>query len=111
MELRTLASYETSLCSLLARVPVLERDLHGGFHGFGTTRGVDDRLEVRSALRQQQMGQLFERLAAGEISISACDLRELIAIVAFTSGLPWPMLSAAGPPEPFRYRRSVVSYR
>ena len=47
-----------------ARDPVLERDLHGGFHGFGTARGVDDRLEVRSALRQQQMGQLFERLAA-----------------------------------------------
>jgi hypothetical protein len=72
---RTLSSYETSLCSLPARVPVLERDLHGGFHGFGTARGVDDRLEVRSALRQQQMGQLFERLAAEKISVSACDLR------------------------------------
>jgi len=72
---RTLSSYETSLCSLPARVPVLERDLHGGFHGFGTARGVDDRLEVGSALRQQQMGQLFERLAAEKISVSACDLR------------------------------------
>jgi hypothetical protein len=72
---RTLSSYETSLCSLLARVPVLERDLHGGFHGFGTAQGVDDRLEVRSAPRQQQMGQLIERLAAEKISVSACDLR------------------------------------
>jgi hypothetical protein len=36
-----------------------------------------DRLEVRSALRQQQMGQLVERLAAEKISVSACDLREL----------------------------------
>ena len=74
---RTLSSYETSLCSLPARVPVLERELHGGFHGFGTARRADDRLEVRSALRQQQMGQLFEWLAAEKISVSACDLREL----------------------------------
>ena len=63
------------LCSLPARVPVLERDLHGGFHGFGTAQGVDDRLEVRSAFRPQQMDQLFERLAAEKRSVSACDLR------------------------------------
>jgi hypothetical protein len=73
---RTLSSYETSLCSLPARVPVLERDLHGGFHGFGTAQGVDDRLEVRSAPRQQQMGQLFEQLAAEKMAVSACDLRD-----------------------------------
>jgi len=38
---------------------------------------ASNRLEVRSALLQQQRGQLFERLAAEKISVSACDLREM----------------------------------
>jgi hypothetical protein len=63
---RTLSSYETSLCSLPARVPVLERDLHGGFHGFGTAQGVDDRLEsaphlVRGRWVSSSSGSLLKR--------------------------------------------------
>jgi hypothetical protein len=48
------------------------------------------------------MGQLFERLAAEKISVSAFDLRELTRDRRVHFGVAGPMLDAAGAPEPSR---------
>jgi hypothetical protein len=46
-----------------------------------------------------------------EESVCAPDLRKLTRNCRVSLGLSWPMLNAAGPPEPTRCRRPVVSHR
>src|ERR1700730_1853128 len=66
----TLPSHKT-LLGETAGIPVLQRQLHRRLDRFRAAARVHDVCELRSAARQQQAGQLLERFAAKEVTVTA----------------------------------------
>src|ERR1700730_2373334 len=65
----TLPGHET-LLGETAGIPVLQRQLHRRLDRFRAARGIHDMCELRSAARQQQTGQLLERVAGKEVTVT-----------------------------------------